>query len=188
MPHPHIQKPEIGGGAVGHVRHDEAVRHTPVLLQDHEICEAIGTARLHNLLDRVAAPQDPRVRHAGVGVLRINVGSQVRGARSGSTRNAVQLDLLHEIIRFGAQLRGHRLTSRDGITNFAFAIGSGSLLGIRRSLLQVLTALARLAAQHVLCGTGMQETLVAGTARPRNRFRAPPTRGVIKYPRDPRGG
>jgi hypothetical protein len=120
--------PRGRGARTWHVRDDQAVGHATVLLQNHEVAEALGAARLHDLLHRVAATVHAvgvghqqldlleelrqlaarivrrRHEHFGVGDARVRVlGVDALGRRA--ARGVVQLSLGAQLIRVLAQLQ-----------------------------------------------------------------------------------
>lgn len=45
----HIEYPKVGGGAIGQVRDDKAIRLAAVLVHHDDVCHAMAAARLNQL-------------------------------------------------------------------------------------------------------------------------------------------
>ena len=58
MPQPHIVQAKVRRGPVGEVRDDHPVRFTPVLVEDDEVCDLVGTAGVADVLDDIVSPVD----------------------------------------------------------------------------------------------------------------------------------
>ena len=59
MTHNNVRNGKVCGGAVRQMANDETVRHTAMLVDNEKVGDVVGAARVHQLVELVAAAVQP---------------------------------------------------------------------------------------------------------------------------------